>query len=130
MFSRSKASSQRNLRRGFFIPKTFLAIALSTGGLGFLNSCAAPLDVFATRPKQLLSDSKAALSAAEDAEAKSLAAGYYRRAREHFMAGRRAYGEKNFGDAKRHLKASKKYSEEAEYQALRKAEQGGGGFSF
>jgi len=96
-------------------------VFLSAFFLIFLTQCT--FDIFSTRPKLVMSKAKSALHAAKLAKAETLASKHFRRAREHYLAARQAYRNKSFGDARRHAEASQKYSEEAEFLALRKKDE-------
>lgn len=80
-----------------------------------LSSCA----VTATRPIQEMSDTEAAVRAAREVNAHSLAPELYRQASEYLDRARREYRLKNFQDAQKFAFRSRDYAERAEFEALR-----------
>ena len=73
-----------------------------------------------TRPKVEMSLSQAAFMAAKDAGAEVHAPNTYRKAEDYYLKAKSAYRRKYFNKAKEYALLSKKFSEQAEYQAVRK----------
>lgn len=80
-----------------------------------LSSCS----LTTTRPVQLMSDTAAALRAAREVQADTLAPELYRQASAHFFKAKQEYKIKNFLQAKELAKQAQKLAEEAEFEALR-----------
>lgn len=74
--------------------------------------------VFHERPIQLMSDTAAALKAAKEVSADSLAAEKFRRANEAYFRAQNEYRLKNFAIAEDHAKRAKRLAEESEFEAL------------
>jgi hypothetical protein len=72
-----------------------------------------------TRPVQEMSDMAAALRAAKEVEADSLAPDLYRQAQEHALKAQNEYKIQNFKVALDYIEKARKYAEQAEYAALR-----------
>lgn len=75
--------------------------------------------LFHDRPIQLMSDTSAALKAAREVSADSLAPEKYRLANEAFFRAQNEYRLKNFEIAESHAKRAKRLAEEAEFDSLR-----------
>lgn len=73
-----------------------------------------------TRPKVEMSLSQAAFMAAKEAGADVHAPNLYRQAEDYYLKAKSAYRRKYFSKAKEYALHSKKYSEQAEYSAIRK----------
>jgi hypothetical protein len=73
----------------------------------------------ATRPVQEMSDANAALKAAVEVQADTLAPELYRQAREWFFKARQEYQLKNFYEAKDLAERSRRFAERAEFEAIR-----------
>lgn len=71
------------------------------------------------RPIQLMSDTSAALKAAKEVRADSLAPDLYRRATDAFFRAQNEYRLKNFAIAETYAKRAKNLAEAAEFEALR-----------
>lgn len=71
-----------------------------------------------TRPIQEMSDTAAALRAAKEVSADTLAPDIFRSANEAYIKGRNEYRMKNFVVAKDHLAKAKRLAEQAEVEAL------------
>jgi hypothetical protein len=84
--------------------------------LVLLGACA----LTTTRPKMEMSLAQAAFMAAKEAGADSLSPTVYRRAEEFYLKAKSAYRRKYFDKAKQYAELSKKLSEQAEYEAVRK----------
>lgn len=82
----------------------------------FLTSCG----LATTRPKQEMSYAQTAFSAAKAAKAEVYAARLYRKAEIYYLKAKSAYKRKYFNKAKQYAELSKKFSEEAEFEAMRK----------
>jgi hypothetical protein len=93
----------------FFIFGTLLFSILT------IFSCA----LTATRPTQEMSDTTAAIRAAKEVQADTLAPELYRQANEWFFRARNEYKFKNFSFADEYAKKAKKFAEQAEFEALR-----------
>jgi hypothetical protein len=73
-----------------------------------------------TRPKVEMSLAQAAFMAAKEAGADVHAANTFRKAEDYYLKAKSAYRRKYFNKAQEYALLSKKYSEQAEYQAVRK----------
>ncbi len=73
------------------------------------------------RPKEEMGLAAAAFMAAKDAKAQTLAPGLFRKAEYFYLKAKSAYKRKYFNKAKQYAITSKKFSENAEYVAIRKA---------
>lgn len=73
-----------------------------------------------TRPKLEMRLAQSAFIAAKEANAQTLAPGLYRKAEFLYLKAKSSYKRKYFNKAKEFAKASQKYSERAEYVAIRK----------
>lgn len=73
-----------------------------------------------TRPKVEMSLAQAAFMAAKEAGADVHAANTFRLAEDYYLKAKSAYRRKYFNKAQEYALLSKKYSEQAEYQAVRK----------
>jgi hypothetical protein len=74
-----------------------------------------------TRPKLDMSLAAAAFIAAKNAKAQSMAPGFFRKAEFYYLKAKSAYKRKYYNKAKQYSILSRKYSEKAEYVAIRKA---------
>ena len=82
----------------------------------FLSACG----LTTTRPKIEMSLAQAAFMAAKEAGADSLAPNTFRKAEDFYLKAKSAYRRKYFNKAKEYAIESQKFSEQAEYQAIRK----------
>lgn len=73
-----------------------------------------------TRPKVEMSLAQAAFMAAKEAGADVHASSLFRKAEDYYLKAKSAYRRKYFNKAKEYAILSKKYSEQAEYSAVRK----------
>ena len=73
-----------------------------------------------TRPKIEMSYAQAAFMAAQESGADIHASSLYRQAEDYYLKAKSAYRRKYFNKAKEYALLSKKYSEQAEYSAIRK----------
>jgi len=73
-----------------------------------------------TRPKIEMSLAQAAFMAAKESGADVRASGLFRKAEDYYLKAKSAYRRKYFNKAKEYAILSKKYSEQAEYSAVRK----------
>jgi len=73
-----------------------------------------------TRPKVEMSLAQAAFLAAKEAGADVLASNTFRQAEDYYLKAKSAYRRKYFNKAYEYALLSKKFSEQAEYQAIRK----------
>ncbi len=73
-----------------------------------------------TRPKIEMSLAQAAFLAAKEAGADIHASNTFRKAEDYYLKAKSAYRRKYFNKAKEYALFSKKFSEQAEYQAIRK----------
>jgi hypothetical protein len=73
-----------------------------------------------TRPKLEMSLAQAAFMAAKEAGADVHASNTFRKAEDHYLKAKSAYRRKYFNKAQEYALLSKKYSEQAEYQSIRK----------
>jgi hypothetical protein len=83
-----------------------------------LGSCG----LVATRPKLEMSLAQAAYGAAREAKAPQKAPNLFRKAEFYYLKARSAYKKKYFNKAKQYALLSKKFSERAEFVAIRKSE--------
>ncbi len=83
----------------------------------FLFSCG----LATTRPKLEMSLAQAAFWAAKEAKASKLAPQLYHKAEFYYIKAKTAYKQKYFNKAKQYAILSKKFSERAEYKAVRQA---------
>lgn len=81
----------------------------------FQLSCA----LTAVRPTQLMSDTVAAVRAAQEVQADVLSVDLFRQAQEWLNRAKQEYKFKNFDLAIRYAQKSKRYAENAEYEAIR-----------
>jgi hypothetical protein len=82
----------------------------------FLSACG----LATTRPKMEMSMAQVAFLAAKDAQADVKAPGLYRKAEYYYLKAKSSYKRKYFNKAQQYALLSKKYSERAEYVAIRK----------
>lgn len=73
-----------------------------------------------TRPKVEMSLAQAAFMAAKEAGADVHASNLYRQAEDNYLKAKSAYRRKYFNKAKEYSLLSKRFSEQAEYSAIRK----------
>lgn len=73
----------------------------------------------ATRPKTEMAMAQVAFMAAKQVGADSKAPNLYRKAEVYYLKAKSAYRRKYFNKAKQYADLSKKFSEEAEYKAVR-----------
>ena len=73
-----------------------------------------------TRPKQEMSYAQAAFLAAKEAKAEIHAPKDYRKAEIYYLKAKSSYKRKYFNKAKQYAILSKKFSERAEYEAIKK----------
>ena len=74
-----------------------------------------------TRPKLEMSLAASAYVAARDAKADTLAPNIFRKAEEYYLKAKSSYRRKYFNKAKQYAVLSKKFSEQAEYEAVRRS---------
>lgn len=92
--------------------RNFILVALITT----LSACG----LATTRPKLEMRMAQSAFIAAKTAEAQTLAPGLYRKAEFYYLKAKSSYKRKYFNKAKQYAVLSKKFSEKAEYVAVRK----------
>jgi hypothetical protein len=93
----------------------------------FLKFCLIPTlilvavgcSLLAVRPVQEMSDTTAAIKAAREVQADTLAPELFRKANETFIQAKREYKYKNFALALEYAEKARAYAEEAEFEALR-----------
>lgn len=73
-----------------------------------------------SRPKVEMSLAQAAFMAAKEAGAEVHAANAFRKAEDYYLKAKSSYRRKYFNKAKEYAVLSKKFSEQSEYQAIRK----------
>ena len=73
-----------------------------------------------TRPKLEMSYAQAAFLAAKQSKAEIYASSLYRKAEIYYLKAKSAYRRKYFNKAKYYAELCKKFSEQAEYQAVKK----------
>jgi hypothetical protein len=104
-----KTRIEGNFNSRFLFRASVLALVLSSA------SCS----VFATRPVQDMSDTEAALRAAKEVQADTLAPELYRQATEWWFNARKEYRFKNFALAQEDALKARRFAEQAEFEALR-----------
>ncbi len=82
----------------------------------FVSACG----LATTRPKLEMSMAQTAFMAAKEAQADIKAPGLYRKAEYYYLKAKSSYKRKYFNKAQQYAMLSKKYSERAEYVAIRK----------
>ena len=82
----------------------------------FVSACG----LTTTRPKLEMSLAQTAFMAAKEAQADIKAPGLYRKAEYYYLKAKSSYKRKYFNKAQQYALLSKKYSERAEYVAIRK----------
>ena len=82
----------------------------------FVSACG----LATTRPKLEMSMAQTAFMAAKEAQADVKAPGLYRKAEYYYLKAKSSYKRKYFNKAQQYAMLSKKYSERAEYVAIRK----------
>ncbi|MBL7717151.1 MAG: hypothetical protein JNL01_16930 [Bdellovibrionales bacterium] len=87
------------------------SLALSTGALG----CSS----FTLRPVQLMSDTAAALKAAREVKADTLAPELFRQSSEWYVKSKREYQLKNYAACEQYARKAKFFAEQAEYEAVK-----------
>jgi len=108
---RKKLKTRNSFSEGFRV--FFLLAFISVFFLA--TSCA----VFTLRPVQEMSNTSAAIRAAKEVQADTLAPELYRQAREWFFKAQQEYKLKNFKNAKEFAETARRYAEEAELEALK-----------
>lgn len=73
-----------------------------------------------TRPKVEMSLAQAAFMAAKEAGADTYSSTFFRKAEENYLKAKSAYRRKYFNKAQQYALLSKKFSEKAEYESIRK----------
>lgn len=82
----------------------------------FLSACG----LATTRPKLEMSMAAAAFMAAKEAKAETLAPNIFRKAEEYYLKAKSSYRRKYFNKAKQYATLSQKFSEQAEFSAVKK----------
>lgn len=85
----------------------------------FLLFLSQACSILATRPEQEYSDATAAIRAAKEVKAETMAPGIYRKALEAFEIGKREYRIKNYQEAQKALVRARQYAEQAEFTAMK-----------
>ena len=91
----------------------FLSLSLV---LFFLTACG----LATTRPKVEMSYAQAAFLAAKQAKAEIYAGNLYRKAEIYYLKAKSAYRRKYFNKAKNYAELCKKFSEQAEFESIKK----------
>ncbi len=99
----------KSAKKVLFVFKIFTLITLISCGLA------------TTRPKMEMSLAQAAFLAAKKAKSQTLAPGLYRKAEFYYLKAKSSYKRKYFNKAKQYALLSKKFSERAEFIAIKKA---------
>lgn len=94
-------------------------MGLFLSALVFASACS----LSATRPVQEMSDAAAALKAAKEVSADTLAPELFRKANEAYFRARNEYQMKNFVVAQEYILRAKRLAEDAEFEALRQGAQ-------
>lgn len=92
-----------------------LTLAALVGLLAPGMGCA----LFATRPVQDMSDTQAAVRAAQEVQADTLAPDLYRQAQEYWLKAKREYRFKNYAESREFAKKAREFAEQAEFEAIR-----------
>lgn len=90
---------------------SFLLILFFVAGCGLAT----------TRPKQEMSYAQAAFIAAKEQKADVHAPNFFRKAEIYYLKAKSAYRRKYFNKAKSYAELSKKFAEQAEFEAKKKA---------
>jgi len=106
---RSEPGTEAIFSSRFFLVLAVLSVFLVS------SSCS----VFATRPTQDMSDTTAAIRAAKEVQADTLAPELYRQATEWFFRARKEYNFKNFQLAQEYATKARHFAENAEFEAIR-----------
>jgi hypothetical protein len=93
----------------------FVLMVLIEGAVLCLGGCA----LFATRPVQEMSNTSAAMRAAKEVQADTLAPELFRQANEWFFKARAQYKFKNFQEAHEYATKARVLAEQAEFEAIR-----------
>ena len=96
----------------------FFRVLISTGliaGCFIVYGCS----ILATRPVQEMSDTSAALRAAREVQADTLAPELFRQAGEWFFKAKHEYKFKNFELARKYATSARRFAEQAEFEAIR-----------
>ena len=105
-----RISSLPHAKKSILNFRTLLAVCfLSTGGCSILK----------TRPVQEMSNTAAALGAAKEVQADTLAPELYRQADEWFSKAKYEYKLKNFAQASNYAKKARNFAEQAEFESIR-----------
>lgn len=75
--------------------------------------------IVTTRPVQEMANTQAAIRAAKEVQADTLAPDLYRQANEWFFKAKREYKLKNFSFAKSYSERAREYAEQAEFEAIK-----------
>lgn len=86
----------------------------------FLISLLSACGLATTRPKLEMSMAAAAYMAAKEAKAETLAPNIFRKAEEYYLKAKSSYRRKYFNKAKQYATLSQKFSEQAEFSAVKK----------
>ena len=86
-----------------------------------ISSLALGCSLVSTRPKLEMNIAAEAISAARKANSPILSSTLYRKAEFYYLRAKASYRRKNFSKAKQYALLSKKFSEEAEFDAIKKA---------
>jgi hypothetical protein len=108
-FKKSETGTEALFSSRFFLALAVLSVFLMS------SSCS----VFATRPTQDMSDTTAAIRAAKEVQADTLAPELYRQATEWFFRARKEYNFKNFQLAQEYATKARHFAENAEFEAIR-----------
>lgn len=98
----------------------FLKPLLGYARFAFLIAALTACGLTTTRPKLEMKMAQSAFIAAKAAEAQTLAPGLYRKAEFYYLKAKSSYKRKYFNKAQQYAILSKKFSEKAEYIAVRK----------
>lgn len=93
----------------------FWGACLTAGSLFVIGGCSLAV----TRPVQEMADCSAAIKAAKEVGAETLAPELYRKANEAYFRAKNEYRMKQFDIAVEYVEKARKYAEEAEFEALR-----------
>ena len=96
-------------------------LSLQNNLLIFLTSLALGCSLVSTRPKLEMNIAAEAISAARKSNSPILSSALYRKAEFYYLRAKASYRRKNFSKAKQYALLSKKFSEEAEFDAIKKS---------
>ncbi len=97
----------------------FFSKSLAVAAIASLALTASSCSLFYARPVQNMSDTSAAIKAAREVQADTLAPELFRQSNEWFFRAKREYRSKNFQLADEYAHKARFFAEQAEYEAMR-----------